>query len=74
MRFHLVSDGLDLEPISLPERDTKFERVNRIKAQSVAKEGFLAVDILDTEILQFEHVNDECLDLLFEFIHEQAVP
>src|SRR5262245_13665263 len=74
MRLHLVGDGVDLEAIALAQRNADLEGVDRIETEAFAKEPLLAVDVLDAKVLELQHLYDQRLDIVFEFIHEQAVP
>src|ERR1051325_4871144 len=74
MRLHFVGDGVDLEAVALAQRDADLEGIDRIETEALAEEPFLAVYILDAKILKLQHLDDQGLKIVFDFIHEQAVP
>ena len=59
MGFDIFVFGINPDIIFFLDRDAKFKGIDGIKAEPVDKQGFFAVDILDTYVFEIKRLDNE---------------
>lgn len=57
---------LELEPVLVRNRERKLECVYRIETETFTKQGSLGVDLLGTDILEVERIDDKLCNFFFK--------